>query len=153
MKQSLSIKSAYVIIHDLREEGPGTSGVPNTYKTTWSIPSPNANKSSCFSLPKQKNCSLNSDTGLSPQILVIQSLKTATNTHWYRFTSTHYKLTYIALSPCTYAHFKYTLMPPEIPFLLDLKKPVTTYHSNFTAVCKSDFQYKTSRSSAHNPAA
>lgn len=54
---------------------------------------------------------------------------------------------------CTLSlHFKYTSMPPEIPFLLDLKKPVTAYYSNFTTVCKSHFQYKTWQSSAHNPA-
>lgn len=110
-------------------------------KTTQSVPSPNANKSLFCSLPKQNNCYLGSNPSL--QLLVIQSLKTATNTHWCRFTFTHCKVIHTALFPCIYTCFKYTSMPPEIPeipLLLDLKKPVTTYYWNFTTVRRTGFQ-------------
>lgn len=87
-------------------------------KTT--IPSPNTNNSSCCSLSKENNCSLSSNTDSSSQFTGETDSENS-NQHTIVQIRICYKLMCTALFPCMYVQLKYTLTPPGIPFLLDLR--------------------------------
>lgn len=101
------------------------SGAPNTSKTQ-SIYSPDANKSSCYSLPKQSNWSLNSDTDPSAQLLVLQS----ENGSQYTLMQLRIYLLQTRMH-CILSLYVCTLQTSfnarDTIFLLDLKNSVTTY--------------------------